>query len=226
MPRKLSQRLGRFVATTSLIFGAVGIATTFAALGSTGSSAAAAATTPTIYVANSNSSNVTAYPLPSSGGVAPTSTLSPSALNGPFGEIFDAAGNLWVANSEAGTLLEFTPSQLATGGSSPAAATISSSSLADPNGMAFDRVGNLWGDLRSRRACHVHGGTAGVLGSATRACGHHHRVGWFTRHPRTDRLRWIWGPLGHQLAQQPNSGIHACPTRSGRWRDAGRDHFE
>jgi sugar lactone lactonase YvrE len=137
---RMSQRLGGCVAITSLILGSVGIATAFVSLDATASAAAPAS--PTIYIANSGSSTVTAYPLPSTGGVAPTSTLSASALSGPFGEVFDASGNLWVTNSD--TIVEFTPSQLAAGGSSPVAVTISSSALADSNGMAFDRAGDLW----------------------------------------------------------------------------------
>jgi sugar lactone lactonase YvrE len=76
------------------------------------------------------------------------------ALNQPAGIAFDGNGNLWVANAAANTVVEFSASQLATGGTlsvgssgSPAAfVTIAASagSLDGPLGIAFDFNNNLW----------------------------------------------------------------------------------
>ncbi|HEX4082049.1 MAG TPA: hypothetical protein VHX40_03710, partial [Acidimicrobiales bacterium] len=61
--------------------------------------AGAAAPPPSgIYVANEGGENVTVYPLPSNGHAAPSATISSSSFAQPFGEAFDAAGNLWVSN--------------------------------------------------------------------------------------------------------------------------------
>ena len=56
------------------------------------------------------------------------------------------SGNLWIANLDAGTLVEYTPSQLASSGAPTPAITISSdgSSLSEPGSVAFDRSGDLW----------------------------------------------------------------------------------
>jgi sugar lactone lactonase YvrE len=63
--------------------------------------------------------------------------------------IFDASGNLWVSTGALGTvgghaLVEFTSSQLATGGALTPHTTITLPSLSDPYSMAFDRRGSLW----------------------------------------------------------------------------------
>lgn len=70
----------------------------------------------------------------------PTSLLSPSAI------AFDASGDLWVANRGNDTVVAFTPSQLAAGGSPTPTVTLmaTSNSLSGPAGLAFDAKGNLW----------------------------------------------------------------------------------
>ena len=55
--------------------------------------------------------------------------------------MFDAQGDLWVANS-GGTIVEFTPSQMEASGS-PAPAIVITDSAA-PTAVAFDAEGNLW----------------------------------------------------------------------------------
>jgi len=92
-----------------------------------------------------NFTSITSYPLPSSGNVSPTSTLS-SGFDNPDSEAFDASGDLWMTNFNGDTLNEFTPSQLAAGGSQSPAVVISKSgfSLAGPDGLAFTPSGDLW----------------------------------------------------------------------------------
>jgi streptogramin lyase len=85
--------------------------------------------------------------LGTSGPATPTVMLSGAGGSlVPYGLAFDGHGNLWVANDFNGTLVEYTPSQLAAGGTLTPAVTISSNSgsLADPKGVAFDGHGDLW----------------------------------------------------------------------------------
>ena len=59
---------------------------------------------------------------------------------------FDSSGDLWVANYNSSTLVEYTPDELATGAPTPAI-TISpdrSGSLDAPDDLAFDPSGDLW----------------------------------------------------------------------------------
>ena len=63
-------------------------------------------------------------------------TFASSGLNGPAGLAFDAAGNLYVANTNAGTVSEFS----ATGASKGTFAF----GLSDPIGLEFDAAGNLY----------------------------------------------------------------------------------
>lgn len=85
------------------------------------------------------------------GGGGPQVVISQDAttnpdLNEPTGLAFDASGNLWVANQNSNTVLEYKASDLA-GSGSPAPAvklTASSGSLSEPYGIAFDANGNLW----------------------------------------------------------------------------------
>ncbi len=75
---------------------------------------------------------------------APPATVVISGLNGPEGLEFDVAGNLWVADDGSGSLLEFTPDQLASSGSPTPNTTITSADMSGPVGIAFDRSGALW----------------------------------------------------------------------------------
>ena len=57
---------------------------------------------------------------------------------------FDKSGNLWVSDENASSLLAFSPSQQASGGTQTAVVKISGGSLDDPGELAFDNHGNLW----------------------------------------------------------------------------------
>jgi sugar lactone lactonase YvrE len=104
-----------------------------------------------LWVANANASTVvqfTASQLTASGSPTPAVTLSATSgsLSGPAGLAFDQRGNLWVANANASTVVEFTASQLAASGSPTPPVTLgaTSGSLDAPSGLAFDRSGDLW----------------------------------------------------------------------------------
>ncbi|MGH9090227.1 MAG: IPT/TIG domain-containing protein [Acidimicrobiales bacterium] len=124
---------------------------TFAALavgGAVGVPPAGAATpAPTIYVGNQGSS-VTSYPLPSTGNVAPSSTLVQHSSGSGFALALDAEGDLWVANPTTGgptnSITEFTPSQLAAGGTQAPAVTLTTGATLEATGLAFDASGDLW----------------------------------------------------------------------------------
>ena len=59
--------------------------------------------------------------------------------------VFDSAGNLWIANQNSNTVVEFTPAQLATSGAPTPAVTITMpSDSAGPIALRFDAHHNLW----------------------------------------------------------------------------------
>jgi len=126
--------------------------TTLAVLGVAVPSATAAPAPLGIYVGNGAATNtVTSYPLSSNGNVAPNATIgsSSSSIDGPDGQVFDANGDLWVANNAASTVVEFTAAQLAATGTPTPNVTISSDGsgpgvLSGPAGLAFDSSGDLW----------------------------------------------------------------------------------
>jgi sugar lactone lactonase YvrE len=87
--------------------------------------------------------------LAAGGSPTPTVTITevppqPGNLQEPIGLAFDMHGNLWVANNAASSIVEYTPSQLATSGSPTPAVTLTGSAIAYPNEIAFDHAGNLW----------------------------------------------------------------------------------
>ena len=140
---------GRLGVAIAMILGIGGTAAL--QIGGLGTPSAAASTpvTPTIWVVNQNASTLLSFPLSATGNATPAVTISSdgSSLNNPFGtEAFDASGNMWIANLDAKTLVEYTPSQLASSGDPTPAVTISSngSSLSEPGSVAFDRSGDLW----------------------------------------------------------------------------------
>jgi len=104
-----------------------------------------------LWVANGTSNTVVQFAasqLAASGSPTPTVTLGATngSLGGPFCLAFDARGNLWVTNTNASTVVEFTASQLAGSGSPTPAVTLSATngSLSAPSGLAFDASGDLW----------------------------------------------------------------------------------
>ena len=83
-----------------------------------------------------------------SGSPAPAIVLTgdgPSLANAR-GIAFDAAGNLWVANTAARTIVAFSPAQLAASGTPTPRVVLSvaEGALPAPVGLAFDSEGNLW----------------------------------------------------------------------------------
>jgi sugar lactone lactonase YvrE len=105
-----------------------------------------------LWVANYENDTVVEFTpdeLRTSGTSSPTPVLTVSStaagLDETEGLAFDSSGDLWAANF-AGTVVEFTPGQLATSGSSTPtpAVTLSSSSLDGPWALAFDPSGDLW----------------------------------------------------------------------------------
>jgi sugar lactone lactonase YvrE len=99
-----------------------------------------------LWVANGNQVNYSsvvefsAAQLAASGSPTPKVTLTPNAgsLNQPTGLAFDASGDLWVSNIGGNTVVEFTPSQIASSGSPTPSVTVSGASLSGPAGLAFD----------------------------------------------------------------------------------------
>ena len=72
--------------------------------------------------------------------------ISSAGLDGPGQPAFDAAGNLWVTNALNSTVVKFTPSQLAAGGTLTPDAIIGddgSGGLVTPWGCTFDSLGRL-----------------------------------------------------------------------------------
>lgn len=86
--------------------------------------------------------------LVASGNPTPAVTIGAAngSLNDPFGIAFDTHGNLWVTNSGAGTVVEYSPGQLAQTGTPTPVITLTPPSIVftNPQGLAFDTHGNLW----------------------------------------------------------------------------------
>ena len=104
-----------------------------------------------LWISDSRFQWIIKYPaaqLEASGEPAATFALTrfASALVNPGGLAFDGEGNLWVANTGAGSLLAFSGAQLAGNVPVPPDIEITSTggSLSIPVGVAFDGGGNLW----------------------------------------------------------------------------------
>jgi sugar lactone lactonase YvrE len=107
--------------------------------------------TGSLWVSDSRANTLAKYSaaqLEASGSQAPAVVLSAASnsLAKPSGLAFDASGNLWVANTDGGSVAEFSPDQLAATGSPEPRVVLSSSEglLQLPVGLAFDATGTLW----------------------------------------------------------------------------------
>ena len=100
----------------------------------------------------STTSNIVSFTpgqISTSGNPTPTVTLSTAAgsISNPDALAIDHSGNLWVANDVApGSVVAFSPNQLAASGSPVPKVTLTSNTtnISDPDGLTFDRFGNLW----------------------------------------------------------------------------------
>ena len=95
----------------------------------------------------------------------PVATITSTGSANPQQSVFDAAGNMWVANHDANAVLVYTAAQVALMGDNPTvpAITLSSGSFNGPLGIAFDSAGNLW--------VANNGSVAGANGAAASAVG-------------------------------------------------------
>ena len=107
-----------------------------------------------LWVANSANQTLVEFTpsqLGTTGSPAPNVTISATSATGgsldqPDGLAFDSSGDLWVADYANNSVVEFTPSQLATSGSPTPNVTLSATgtSVAEPIGLSFDSSGDLW----------------------------------------------------------------------------------
>ena len=132
------RRAVRALAASTLCAGAV--VAGLVALG--GPAVGAANPTPSFVVADYGASKAFTFPMSANGNVAPAITNSSTGLAAPTGITLDAAGDLWVANDSAPTVVMYTASQLASSGSPTPAVTINTGNL--PSAVALDAAGNLW----------------------------------------------------------------------------------
>ncbi|MGH2873987.1 MAG: IPT/TIG domain-containing protein, partial [Solirubrobacteraceae bacterium] len=85
-----------------------------------------------------------------------------NSIEGPDSLVFNAAGDLWVANvysglASGGSVVEYTPAQLATTGDPTPAVTlfsVGSNSIEGPDSLVFNATGDLW-------VANMYGGPAG-----------------------------------------------------------------
>jgi sugar lactone lactonase YvrE len=83
------------------------------------------------------------------GDLTPYTTISGSntGLVAPAQCDFDSSGNLWVVNIDGNSIADFTPAQLAPGGTLNIAPTVTitgENDLCNPPGLTFDGSGNAW----------------------------------------------------------------------------------
>ncbi|HUE09057.1 MAG TPA: hypothetical protein VMP41_16655 [Acidimicrobiales bacterium] len=101
-----------------------------------------------VFVTNNAADTATGYPTSASGNATPTYGVGGNATS-PFeaeAEVFDAAGDLWVANFN-NTIVEYAKSTLAQSGNPVPAVVLTSdgsSSISGPSGLVFDASGDLW----------------------------------------------------------------------------------
>jgi sugar lactone lactonase YvrE len=105
----------------------------------------------TLWVSDTRNRTISGYSaaqLEASGAPVPAIVLSGigASLANARGIAFDAAGNLWVGNTAARTIVAFSPEQLAASGAPTPRVVLSAAegALPVPVGLAFDGGGNLW----------------------------------------------------------------------------------
>jgi sugar lactone lactonase YvrE len=77
--------------------------------------------------------------------VTPAVTITDSTdLTSPSFAAFDPAGNIWVSSLSNSEMVEFSVSQLGTGGTQTGHVVISGASLNGPGQPQFDAAGNMW----------------------------------------------------------------------------------
>jgi len=115
-----------------------------AGLVTTATPAGAANPPPVLYEIDNGSNAINVFPATATGNQTPNVSIAANtgSLNDPLGAVFDATGDLWVANENGANIAEFTPSQLASTGAPVPAVVITDTN--GPTGLAFDTRGNLW----------------------------------------------------------------------------------
>ncbi len=99
-----------------------------------------------LWIANQTAGTVVDYTSAqlSTGNSAVATTAIVADTIAPFGDAFDANGNLWVTLTN-GVVAEYAAIQLAAGGAPPPTVSIiSPGTLTEAQGLAFDASGNLW----------------------------------------------------------------------------------
>jgi sugar lactone lactonase YvrE len=77
--------------------------------------------------------------------ITPQVTITDSTdLTSPSFAAFDSAGNIWVSSLSNSEMVEFSASQLSTGGTQTGHVVISGASLNGPGQPQFDAAGNMW----------------------------------------------------------------------------------
>jgi sugar lactone lactonase YvrE len=77
--------------------------------------------------------------------ITPAVTITDSTdLTSPSFAAFDPAGNIWVSSLSNSEMVEFSTSQLGTGGTQTGHVVISGASLNGPGQPQFDAAGNMW----------------------------------------------------------------------------------
>jgi sugar lactone lactonase YvrE len=77
--------------------------------------------------------------------ITPAVTITDTTdLKSPSFAAFDPAGNIWVSSLTNSEMVEFSASQLGSGGAKTGNVVISSASLNEPGQPQFDAAGNMW----------------------------------------------------------------------------------
>ncbi len=141
-------RLGAVVRNASALLALCG-AVLMVAAGCGKSSGGSSA--PALWVPNEAGATIAGFgesQLASSGTPSQVTMNSSGNLSAPWSVAFDKSGDMWVSNftgTNANTLAEYTPGQLASLQASPSpAANVVISGLIGPSGLAVDRSDNLW----------------------------------------------------------------------------------